>query len=106
MEVSGQLYVPASLTQRKEPPSAHLIGGWVGPRPDLDVMAKRKNPFTAPVGILNPSHAARSLVAVLTKLTPPYKVKKLTFKVCYIHLSVGKLSGTAVTGKKKCELFG
>jgi hypothetical protein len=30
-------------------PVTHLIGGWVGLRAGLDVMAKRKNPFTATV---------------------------------------------------------
>jgi hypothetical protein len=44
MEVSGQLHAPAALPPGKEPPGAHWIGGWVGPRAVLDAVVKRKIP--------------------------------------------------------------
>jgi hypothetical protein len=40
--VSGKIHGPAALPPGKEPSSAHCIGGWVGPRADLDDMEKRK----------------------------------------------------------------
>jgi len=48
MEVSGQLCVLTAL-----PPTPvrahgiHWIGGWVGPRAILDMVAKRKSPIIA-----------------------------------------------------------
>jgi len=46
MEVSGQLYAPAAFWE----PGIQWIGGWVGPRSDLDVVAKRKDPIIAAAG--------------------------------------------------------
>jgi hypothetical protein len=42
MEVSGQLYITATLHPRKEPPGTHCRGGWVGPRYGLDAVKQRK----------------------------------------------------------------
>jgi hypothetical protein len=42
MEVRGQLHAHTALPPGKQPPGTHCIGGWVGPRTDLDVMEKRK----------------------------------------------------------------
>jgi hypothetical protein len=44
MEVSGQLHAPGRFTPRERDPSAHWIGGWVGPRAVLDAVVKRKIP--------------------------------------------------------------
>jgi hypothetical protein len=41
MELSGQLHAPATLTPEKDAAIPSLIGGWVGPRADMDVMEKR-----------------------------------------------------------------
>ena len=41
MEVCSQLYVPAALTQGRNPGN-DWIDGWVGPRAGLDVLEKRK----------------------------------------------------------------
>jgi hypothetical protein len=35
-------------------PGIHRTGGWVGPRGELDTMAKRKNPIIAPAGNQTP----------------------------------------------------
>jgi len=43
VEVSDQLHAPATLPQEKNP-NAYSIGGWVGRRTSLDMVAKRKNP--------------------------------------------------------------
>jgi hypothetical protein len=40
MVVSGQLFVPAALTQGNNPGN-HGIGGWMGPRAGLDILEKR-----------------------------------------------------------------
>jgi hypothetical protein len=42
LEVSAQLHAPAALPAGKPPPHTHCIGGWVGPRADLDDTEKRK----------------------------------------------------------------
>jgi len=41
MEVSGQIYVPAALTEGKCP-GTNWIGGRVSPRSGLDAVTKRK----------------------------------------------------------------
>ena len=45
MRVGGQRLAPATLPPR-ERPSAHCIGGWVGPRAGLDGCGKRR-PYRA-----------------------------------------------------------
>jgi hypothetical protein len=43
MEMSGQLHAPVDLPLgKKNPPVAHWIGGWVGPRTGLDKVERRK----------------------------------------------------------------
>jgi hypothetical protein len=42
MEVSGQLHALVALPPRKELPGANRIGGWVGPRADVDATEKRR----------------------------------------------------------------
>jgi hypothetical protein len=44
MEMSGQDSRPGRFTPRKGVPDTHWIGGWVGPRADLDAVVKRKIP--------------------------------------------------------------
>jgi hypothetical protein len=44
MEVSGQLHALAALPLGKEQLVSHWIGGWMGPRASLDMVAKRKIP--------------------------------------------------------------
>jgi len=41
---------PGYFTSREKALSTHWTGGWVGPSDGLDVVAKRKVPFTAPAG--------------------------------------------------------
>jgi len=50
MEISGQLHAPAALTARERAHGTHWIGGWVGPRSSLDMVAKRKILIIAPAG--------------------------------------------------------
>jgi hypothetical protein len=38
------------FTPGERVPGTHWIGGWVGPRSDIDAMAKRKKSLTAPSG--------------------------------------------------------
>jgi hypothetical protein len=45
--MSGQLHAPAALLPGKQPPGTHWIGGWVGPRADLDDVERGKF-FTLP----------------------------------------------------------
>jgi hypothetical protein len=40
--VSGQLHAPATLPPRKETPDTRWIGGWVGPKGNLDDVEKWK----------------------------------------------------------------
>jgi hypothetical protein len=39
---------PGRLTSRERAPGIHRIGGWVGPRPGLDAVAKRNNHIIVP----------------------------------------------------------
>jgi len=41
MEVSGQFHALAGLSRGKGPPGTHWIGGWVGPRAGLNVVANK-----------------------------------------------------------------
>jgi len=43
-----------SFTLRERVSDTHWSGEWVGPRAGLDAVAKRKNPFIAPVGNRTP----------------------------------------------------
>jgi hypothetical protein len=45
MDVSSQLHAPAALPLGEAFPCYRCKGGWVGPRPGLDVMEKRKISF-------------------------------------------------------------
>jgi hypothetical protein len=42
MGVSGQCHAPAALHPQQKDPDTHWIGGWVGPRADLDTEATGK----------------------------------------------------------------
>jgi hypothetical protein len=50
MEVEDQLHAPGRFAPREKGPYTHCVRGWVGSRADLEVVAKRKYPFTAAVG--------------------------------------------------------
>jgi len=52
---------PSRFTPGERAPSTHLIGGWVGPRTDLDAIAKREDP--SPYSESSPGCPARSLVS-------------------------------------------
>jgi hypothetical protein len=52
MEVSGQFHAPAALPPGESAPGTHWIGGWVGPRADVDAVEKRK---IFPTGIRSPA---------------------------------------------------
>jgi hypothetical protein len=54
MGVDGQQHAPATLPSRKRP-GTHYIGGWVGPRADLDGCEK-----SPPTGIRSPDRPASS----------------------------------------------
>jgi len=64
MEVSGQLHAPDCFTPRQDP---HWIGGWVGPRASLDMVAKRTYLYhyqeSAPI------YPAHNLVTIVTNLS-------------------------------------
>jgi hypothetical protein len=69
MEVSGQLHASCRFTPRERGPGTNWIGGWVGPRTDLDDVEKRKF-LTLPVLELRPLYRpACSAVTILTKLS-------------------------------------
>jgi hypothetical protein len=58
MGVSGQRHAPAALYPRGKDPGTHCIGGWVGPRADLDAEARRN--ILCPCRGSNPNRPARS----------------------------------------------
>jgi hypothetical protein len=43
--VSGQIHAPVALPLEKQSLVTYWIGGWVGSRPSLDAVAKRRIPF-------------------------------------------------------------
>jgi len=47
VEVSDQLHTPAAFTPGERASHIHWIGGWVGPRTDLDVVVKGTSPIIA-----------------------------------------------------------
>jgi hypothetical protein len=47
MEVSGQVHASVSLPEGERAPGTHWIVGWMGPRADLDELAKGRNPIIA-----------------------------------------------------------
>ena len=55
MGVGGQLHAPAALPPGKRP-GTHFIGGWVGPRADLDGCEKSRphRDFLLPVRDFSP----------------------------------------------------
>jgi len=58
-------FTPQFLYPPEKVPGTHWIGGYMGPRAGLHMVAKRKNPFL-PLGESNPSSC--SLVTTLTEL--------------------------------------
>jgi hypothetical protein len=48
--MSDKIHATAVLLPGVRAPGTHWIRGWVGPRADLDVVAKRKIPITFPTG--------------------------------------------------------
>jgi hypothetical protein len=58
---------PGNFNSGERAPGTHLIGGWVGPRPSLHVVTKRKTLCSSQES--NPSNPACSLVAILIKLS-------------------------------------
>jgi hypothetical protein len=49
--MSGQLHAPPALPPGKGPLGTHWLGGWVGPRPSLDMVVKIQN-------IEHPAHSS------------------------------------------------
>jgi hypothetical protein len=82
--MNGQLHAPAALPTEKAT-GTHCIGSWVGPRPSLDIIERRK--IFWPCRESNPGRAARSrrytYWAILT-----LKMKMLDFCICYIHILI------------------
>jgi hypothetical protein len=66
--LSGHLHAPAALPPGERVPSTHRIGGWVGPKAGLEVVAKRKKSYRYHCRESNPSREARRLVTILTEL--------------------------------------
>jgi hypothetical protein len=82
MEVSGQLHAPTALPPGKEHPVPHWTEGWVGPRADLDAVAKRKISRTRQES--NPEcldSLARSLVAIPTELSRIFLINEKSLKL-------------------------
>jgi hypothetical protein len=63
----------ARFTAGKRDPVTHLIGGWVGPRANLDAVGKRESP--CPCRESKPSRPARSSVTILTDIYKNVKYK-------------------------------
>jgi hypothetical protein len=62
---------PGRFTSREKAPGTTWIEAWVGPRVVLDAVVKRKIPSPPGIRTLepNPDRPARSLVAILTKIS-------------------------------------
>jgi hypothetical protein len=54
MEVSGYLHAPVALPSGEKVPDNYWIGGWVGPRSNIDVVASIKIHFFVPEGNRTP----------------------------------------------------
>jgi hypothetical protein len=85
LEVSGQFHAQAALPPGKEPPHTHWIGGWVGPKPNLEDMEKWK--FLPPPGLElwhlgRPDHS-QSLCYLASQNTEQVKWGKI-----FIYLSL------------------
>jgi len=63
---------PSCFTPRERAPSTHLIGGWVGPRASLNMVANRKNPYLCWES--SPGHPVHSLVNILTELPCLFRI--------------------------------
>jgi len=59
MEMSDSLHASAALPPVKRDSGTHWIGGWVGPRTDLDGVAKRRG-IPCPCRKSSPDHPART----------------------------------------------
>jgi hypothetical protein len=57
---------PCSFTPEETVPGTHCIGGWMGPRSDLDAVEKRKNLF--PLLGIEPWPSSPQHVAIPTEL--------------------------------------
>jgi hypothetical protein len=66
---------PGPLIPGEGATDTHWIGGWVNPRANLDVVAKRKSPY--PCQESNPGCPAHSLVTILTELSQLCSYNKL-----------------------------
>jgi hypothetical protein len=56
MEVSGQLHAPTALLPTEAAPGTHWIGGWVGPRADVEEKNSQPPLRIAPRSSDRPSH--------------------------------------------------
>jgi hypothetical protein len=54
MELNGQFHASVASPPEERALRLHWIGGCVGPRADVDAVAKRESPITAPAGKRNP----------------------------------------------------
>jgi len=50
MDMNGQLHSPADLLPGKEPPGTDLLGGWVGPNPELGLNLYRRENLKSGIG--------------------------------------------------------
>jgi len=67
MKLKSQLYAPAALPPTKQPLTFNGVGEWVGPRTDMDAVAKKKK--TCPCRESIPTRPARSMSRTLSKIT-------------------------------------
>jgi hypothetical protein len=66
LDVEWSASRPGHFTREERDPGTHWIGGWMGPKADLDSVAKRK--ILCPCRELKTDHPACSLVTVMTEL--------------------------------------
>jgi hypothetical protein len=66
-------FMSQSLYAQGKNPSTHFIGGWVGPRADLDAVKQRK--ISCPCKKSNPGHPAQR--PLIYQLSYPTSVKGL-----------------------------
>ena len=84
MGLSGQFYAPAALPVEKRENGNHYTGGWVGPRPILDVLEK-KTSFALPQ--IEPRLISRPDPTLITTLTELSRLRRWEdyIKNSYFH---------------------
>jgi hypothetical protein len=90
MEVSGLLQSPATSPLGERNPCNPWIGGWVGPRAGLDVVVKRKHPYTCRKS--NSGRKINILVTILPDLPQMMMMMMINNEAVKNHVNIYETS--------------